>query len=70
MSKWQPIETAPNGETILVFRSNYEYQLVQAEENDYTWQPYVADGFDRPTHWMYPPKPPKATAPKIGTEHE
>jgi hypothetical protein len=58
MSKWKPIETAPNDETILVFRSNGEYQLVQAEDNDYEWTPFVADGLNRPTHWMPPPAPP------------
>jgi hypothetical protein len=60
MSKWKPIETAPNDETILVYRSNGEYQLVKAEDNDYTWQPFVVDGMDRPTHWMWPPQPPSS----------
>lgn len=58
---WQPIETAPNDASILVYRSTGEYQLVQAEDNDYTWQPSIPDGLDRPTHWMPLPSAPGAT---------
>jgi hypothetical protein len=61
MGPWQPIETAPNDTTILVYRSTGEFQLIQAEDNDYTWQPFVADGLDRPTHWMPLPAPPRSS---------
>lgn len=56
---WQPIETAPNDVSILVWRSPGHIDLVTAEENDYSWRPYVADGLDRPTHWRLPPNGPE-----------
>lgn len=58
---WRPIETAPNDQTILVFRpKGRQYDLVQAEDNDYNWTPYKRDGLDRPSHWMPVPEPPKS----------
>jgi hypothetical protein len=63
MSEWKPIETAPNGQTILIARrmgDGAQYiELVDACDNDYDWTPWKNDGIDRPTHWMEPPALPK-----------
>lgn len=56
---WRPIETAPNGAAVLVARSTGDVELVTAQDNDYEWIPYVADGLNRATHWMPVPKPPR-----------
>jgi hypothetical protein len=60
---WQPIETAPNDEAILVVRDDGEVHLVTADDNDYTWSPYDGEnqnhhGISKPTHWMSLPPPP------------
>lgn len=56
---WRPMETAPRGITILVWRPKPRtYQLVQWDDDDYQWQPYEDDGLDRPSHWILPPEAP------------
>lgn len=60
-SAWQPIETAPRGETILVAYDSGRVYLALDHENDYDWEPY--DGvrqpnIQKPTHWMPVPTPP------------
>lgn len=57
--KWQPIETAPNNQSILVARSPGYIELVDAEDNDYDWGPYEDNGLDNPTHWMPLPELPR-----------
>lgn len=58
---WQPIETAPNGVSILVEYTGGEICLIDAQDNDYNWEPW--DGIDRsqfgvqtPIKWMPTPK--------------
>lgn len=68
---WQPIETAPNGEAILIvtrYRGEYLVEFIEADDNDFNWEPYKEDGLRRPTHWMPPPLPPDS-APKAGENH-
>lgn len=53
--KWKPIETAPNDETILVFRDNGQMEIVDEEDNDFEWTTYDgkrAPGVSKPTHWL------------------
>lgn len=62
MIEWQPIETAPNDECILIAYDDKSMKLIQVEDNDYTWQPYRGErirGIITPTHWRYPPEGPK-----------
>lgn len=59
--RWRPIETAPNDESILVYRDDGSTQLVSAGDNDYTWEKprgKRVPGITRPTHWMPLPAPP------------
>lgn len=58
---WQPIETAPNDELILVAYDDDSIELVQAEDNDFKWRARRTKnipGVINPTHWMLvePPK--------------
>ena len=63
-SEWQPIETAPKGETILLWNGEfvasgaYEPSPVDGflmhRARDHDW------GCDDPTHWMPLPKPPSS----------
>lgn len=58
---WRPIETAPNGKSILVAYDNGRVDFVEDEDNDYTWEPYTGPaghGINRPTHWMPIPSAP------------
>ncbi len=59
---WQPIETAPRGETfILACRAGSEIAGVLGWDEDHGWYWYN-DMFQPrviPTHWMPLPKPPK-----------
>jgi len=66
MSEWQPIETAPDSTTILVWHKEYgsvaSHILVTGIWGVYT--PGVAMMFQKhltpkPTHWMPLPAPPK-----------
>lgn len=53
--KWKPIETAPNGEAILVYRDNGEMELVSEDDNDFEWTAYDGKrvpGVSKPTHWF------------------
>jgi hypothetical protein len=53
--KWKPIETAPNNETILIYRDNGRLEIVDEEDNDFDWEPYDGKrlpGVSKPTHWV------------------
>lgn len=57
---WQPIETAPNGETILVAYENGDLRLVQHYDNDYEWVAFKGEarfGVNRPFAWTKPAFP-------------
>lgn len=63
---WRPMESAPNGVTILVARAQRKLRyvgLVTAEDNDYNWSLFDhemhADGFDCAYAWAYPPAAPQ-----------
>ena len=72
LNEWQPIETAPNNKSILVYarwdwdgmdRPSDEYEAVVAwSEGGSFWSetnnPYTDKAY-KPTHWMPLPKPPK-----------
>lgn len=65
MNKWEPIETAPNDEAILVARYNPTngksyVELISAADNDFQWgaPDDLTRKFDHATHWMLPPTPP------------
>lgn len=60
--EWKPIETAPNYVSILVHSDDGEIELVEDDDNDYTWVPYngVRERCcSKPTHWMPLPEPPQ-----------
>lgn len=64
MSEWQPIETAPMHESILVAYDSGRIRLLEGYENDYEWRPYAgsfppAEHCERLTHWMPLPEPPE-----------
>jgi hypothetical protein len=68
-SEWQPIETAPSGETILVAYDSGRVYLTLDYENDYEFQPYDGireRGMQKPTHWMKPPVAPCSGTTKAG----
>lgn len=53
--KWKPIETAPNDETILIYRDNGVVEVIDEDDNDYEWQAYdgkLQPGISKPTHWV------------------
>jgi hypothetical protein len=55
MSKWQPIETAPQGEVILLA----EYVPWQGWQYEVgVFNPYQTDSFFKPSRWK-PIKPPE-----------
>jgi hypothetical protein len=58
--EWQPIETAPNDETILVAYDDGTVEVIDADDNDYEWEAYKGrrGGIIAPTHWMHPPVAP------------
>lgn len=61
MNEWKPVETAPNDESILIHRDDGSIEIVQADDNDYTWEPYDGKkiiGVGRVTHWMLLPAAP------------
>lgn len=65
MSEWQPIETAPKDRTaILVYcpESGIIYQVYRFEGED-RFRMYNSGGrivYQKPTHWMLLPDPPKS----------
>lgn len=62
MTEWQPIETAPNGVSILVAYNDGSVDFIEDDDNDYEWKPYKGQkptsGVSIPTHWMPLPEPP------------
>lgn len=65
VSGWQPIETAPSGEAILVAYDDGSVEGITAEGNDYDFRPYRGRriiGVITPTHWMPLPTPPSGEA--------
>lgn len=58
---WHPIETAPNDEAIIVAYDDGTVELIQADDNDYTWQPYDKPerGLQKPKYWMIAPEAPQ-----------
>ncbi len=60
MNEWQPIETAPRGKPVLLWRAPEWFVAAQIEgEFGIGW--CTPDGFEvfRATHWMPLPEPPK-----------
>lgn len=63
MSEWQPITTAPEGETILLFDEEWEATLgeIQIGHKNDLGEFFVDACPDfNPTHWMRLPNPPEA----------
>ncbi|MFG1462320.1 hypothetical protein V5F77_05415 [Xanthobacter sp. DSM 24535] len=58
---WQPIETAPNFEAILVCYDDDSVTLIEGDDNFYEWGEYKGhtEGVVSPTRWMPLPSPPK-----------
>jgi hypothetical protein len=59
---WQPIETAPRGERVLVAlpRRSNPVTIAEADKDDgmwWEWGPYESDLEDLPTHWQPLPAP-------------
>lgn len=65
-SKWQPIETAPDGqETVLLLVDQEVYSGYRMQDGkwafpfaDYHGCGCCSDSTDQPTHWMPLPEPP------------
>jgi hypothetical protein len=60
MSKWQPIETYPEGKEVLCYWPNGEIQVGQIYRGK--WQnDWISKSEDwyLPSHWMPLPEPPK-----------
>jgi hypothetical protein len=59
MSEWQPIETAPQREVLLLFfpTALYAHASIRVER-------YPVLGNRKPTHWMPLPDAPPASEPK------
>jgi hypothetical protein len=65
MSRWQPIETAPKDQTIVLWiPKRYPHVVVAAhwasEECDWGW--WAGASRVEPSHWMPLPEPPQAIA--------
>lgn len=63
-SPWQPIETAPNGQSIFVVYDNGDMQFIHATDNDYEWMAYdgyVGPGIVKPIFWGSVPAVPVLT---------
>ena len=59
MMKWQPIETAPEGKKLLVYRLDCGVTLA-ASKNGCWWNAWNLDPMQMPpTHWHPLPEPPK-----------
>ncbi len=67
MSEWQPIETAPKGETILLLfrwgiaasgKARYG-NLGEPSQDTFDWRCDCCGRFSTPTHWMPLPESPK-----------
>lgn len=60
-NQWQPIETAPEGEFVLVTYTQGEtYEILEAKSIEGEWV-FDEDGYypiEKPTHWMHRPTPP------------
>jgi len=65
MSDWQPIETVPKLTLVDIWvkakRKSESTRFVNMTllENGEWFGPREMYTTDKPTHWMYPPKPPK-----------
>ena len=65
--KWQPIETAPKGESVLLYcrgfasvycgRKRYG-NLGEPQQSEFAWRCDSSGRFASPTHWMPLPPPP------------
>lgn len=70
MSTWQPIETAPDNQRVLVFDTDYAIRIAIKEGDDW-WSGYDCYGNDVElyciTHWMPLPAPP-TSAPAANTQ--
>lgn len=64
-NEWQPIETAPNNESILVAYDDGSVKGIDKDDNDYQWRPYVlnrkhkAMGVATPKFWRKMPDHPE-----------
>lgn len=53
---WQPIDTAPKDEIVLVWRDGYP--MLTAYHEECVWMTIGRRHIDPPTHWMPLPAPP------------
>ena len=61
---WQPIETAPKDGTLVLLYGNgarVQWQVSEwyIEDEFAGWHPWNWPDYEKPTHWMQLPKPPK-----------
>lgn len=65
MSEWQPIETAPNSEKVVIFSVPTREIPIMARGDDYWLNRVEGKGtaywLDGATHWMPLPPPPGGT---------
>ena len=70
---WLPIESAPNNKAILVHYDDGNIELINADDNEYSWIAYTVkeDFCTKPTHWRPLPASPGAstTHPTGGSNH-
>ena len=63
---WQPIETAPYGERILVYNPVCGiYSSERVDSGEYPlgiWNGHFGPWYPAPTHWMSLPEPPESTS--------
>ena len=62
MTDWQPIETAPKNEWVLVHEPGWHLMVAKWVYDDQWWYAKSDDGVYltcRPTYWMELPEPPK-----------
>ena len=62
--KWQPIETAPKDEWVLVYYgegSMVDTVSIACCRSSYDWADWDGDLYGTPTHWMPLPPPPEAS---------
>lgn len=63
MSEWQPIETAPKMQTVLLFCPHEHYEkaicIGRFWIGDGNWKKTPHGKYLSPTHWMPIPEPPK-----------